>query len=213
MDVPFSDLLTDALHRADAPQDGSEESSGEQFELAARGSRDRPIVVEHPDHVAEAGERVQEPTEAQALAGNYRQGHIRLGGLNISIETPKGGIRRGKDPSGKPWETVMPAAYGAVKGHPGADGDNLDVFIGDDLDAKYAYVINQRNTHNGEFDELKMVIGARSPSAARRIYSASFSDKSGSARLGGMAEIPIERIRDYLSEADLKGPVRIGRYF
>ncbi len=35
-----------------------------------------------------------EPTEAQKLAGNYRKGHARINGHDISIENPAGTRRR-----------------------------------------------------------------------------------------------------------------------
>ena len=38
-----------------------------------------------------------EPTEAQKHEGNYAKGKVNLYGLTISIENPKGSIRRGKD--------------------------------------------------------------------------------------------------------------------
>ena len=36
-----------------------------------------------------------EPTDAQKEAGNYKKGHVRLNGLDISIENPQGSTRSG----------------------------------------------------------------------------------------------------------------------
>lgn len=36
-----------------------------------------------------------EPTDAQKEAGNYAKGHVRISGLDVSIENPKGSMRRG----------------------------------------------------------------------------------------------------------------------
>ena len=44
------------------------------------------------------------PTEAQKEAGNYKKGHIKVDGFNVTIEQPKGSVRRGKDADGKEWE-------------------------------------------------------------------------------------------------------------
>lgn len=41
------------------------------------------------------------PSEAQIAAENYRKGTVRLRGLEIAIENPKGSVRRGTDKSGK----------------------------------------------------------------------------------------------------------------
>lgn len=48
-----------------------------------------------------------EPTLAQQKAGNYRLGHDRIAGMDVSIENPQGSVRRGVDADGKPWETQM----------------------------------------------------------------------------------------------------------
>ena len=56
------------------------------------------------------------PTEAQKEAGNYRKGHLKIDGLDVSIENQKGGIRRGTDRNGKEWETVMANDYGYIRG-------------------------------------------------------------------------------------------------
>lgn len=49
------------------------------------------------------------PTDAQKEAGNYKKGHIKVDGLNITIEQPKGSIRRGTDANGKQWESARQA--------------------------------------------------------------------------------------------------------
>jgi len=59
--------------------------------------------------------RVVEPTAAQAEAGNYRKGHIRIHGLDITIENPKGSTRSGVDNNGKAWSTEMKHDYGYIR--------------------------------------------------------------------------------------------------
>ena len=70
------------------------------------------------------------PTEAQKEAGNYRKGHVRLHGMDISIENPHGSERSGVGKDGKPWSVTMPASYGYVRRTEGADGDQVDVYVG-----------------------------------------------------------------------------------
>ena len=69
------------------------------------------------------------PTEAQKTAGNYQKAHIRIHGLDISIENPKGSYRTGVH-AGKPWRVRMPADYGYIRGTTGADGDHVDCSSG-----------------------------------------------------------------------------------
>ena len=41
-----------------------------------------------------------EPSEAQKEAGNYKKGHMRIDGYDVTIENPKGSVRRGTDAGG-----------------------------------------------------------------------------------------------------------------
>lgn len=56
-----------------------------------------------------------EPTQAQKEAGNYKLGHARIAGLDISIENPAGSQRQGVDPNGKPWSVDMRSHYGYIR--------------------------------------------------------------------------------------------------
>ena len=64
-----------------------------------------------------------EPTEGQKEAGNYAKGHVRIGGLDVSIENPAGSERSGVGRDGKPWSTTMEAHYGYIRGSEGRDGE------------------------------------------------------------------------------------------
>lgn len=41
------------------------------------------------------------PTDGQKEAGNYKKGHVKVAGFNISIEQPRGSVRSGTDANGK----------------------------------------------------------------------------------------------------------------
>jgi len=56
------------------------------------------------------------PSEAQQEAGNYRKAHIKLHGLDISIENPRGSTRSGVGPDGKEWSHKLDLHYGYIKG-------------------------------------------------------------------------------------------------
>jgi hypothetical protein len=102
--------------------------------------------------------KIQKPTESQREAGNYAKGHVRIHGLDITIETPRGESR-------KPGWPKLAAHYGYVKGTKGHDGDHFDVFIGPDTDSEIVVVVDQVN-QNGQFDEHKALIGFRSTDEA-----------------------------------------------
>lgn len=69
--------------------------------------------------VPSVGEQVQaaeaevntNPTDKQKEAGNYKKGHVQIGTFNVTIEQPKGSVRRGVDKGGKKWKTIMQNVY------------------------------------------------------------------------------------------------------
>lgn len=148
------------------------------------------------------------PSDAQKEAGNYRKGHIRFQGLDISIETAKGQRRSGKDPSGKPWHVVMPADYGYVKRTTGADGEHVDVFVGPHKDSNTVFIINQRHLHNGEFDESKVMLGYESERQAVADYCKAFSDGKGRMRIKSIETVSMDALKMWLKTKSSSGEAR-----
>ena len=116
------------------------------------------------------------PTDAQKEAGNYKMGHFSVKGMPISIENPKGSIRKYKNDKGY-GEVTMQNHYGYFRNTSGngKDGDAVDVFIGpypDDFDK--VYVIDQNNK-DGEFDESKVMIGFKSKEEAKSAYLSNYN--------------------------------------
>lgn len=85
----------------------------------------------------------QNPSEAQKEAGNYQKGHIKVQGFDITIENAKGSTRSGKDQSGKEWSQTMNNTYGYFKRTKGKDGDQIDVFIGNNPETGKIFVVDQ----------------------------------------------------------------------
>lgn len=172
------------------------------------GSRRAPVKVEIPEDIDTAGQRVApEPTDAQKEAGNYTKGHIKLHGLDISIENAKGSTRRGTGPDGTAWEVRMPAAYGYVKRTLGRDGDQVDVYVGDDPASDKVFVVDQVDTKTGKFDEHKALIGFPSRQAALDTYEAAFSDGRGAERAGGVTELTVDEFKDWLGKGKRTRPL------
>lgn len=118
-----------------------------------------------------------EPTPAQAAAGNYAKPRVRWQGLEVAIENPAGSVRRGKKPDGAEWQTQMKHDYGYVCRSEGTDGDEVDIFLGPDLDAPTVYVVHQRKVGDWEkYDEDKCMVGFPSEAAARDAFLANYDD-------------------------------------
>jgi len=97
-------------------------------------------------------------------------------GIPISVENRRGSIRRGKDQDGHEWATKHKVPYGYIPGTEGPDGDAVDVFVGKNPDAAYAYVIHINNPKTGEYDEYKVFLGFDSSSDAVRCFRQHYDD-------------------------------------
>jgi putative uncharacterized protein (fragment) len=151
----------------------SELSVGEQSEAGTATADDRGRAEAD---IAEAVKDVDiEPTEAQKKAGNYKKGHVKIQGFDITIENPKGTIRKGVDDNGKAWSTEMKNHYGYFKNTEGKDGDHIDVFIGDNPNSKRIFVVDQVNPKTKEFDESKVMLGFDTEDEAKKAYLSNYS--------------------------------------
>lgn len=145
------------------------------------------------------------PTLAQQKAGNYRVGRLMLNGLAISIEQPRNSFREGTDPNGVEWRCRMAADYGYIRGYRGADGDNVDIFIGLVPESDKVFVINQVSPDTGEFDEHKVMMGFMSEAAARQTYLESYS--RGWKGLGSIVPCTLSQLKWWLKNGDLTRPI------
>lgn len=151
----------------------SELSIGEQSEAGTETADDRGRAEAD---IAEAVKEIDvEPTEAQKKAGNYKKGHVKIQGFDITIENPKGAIRKGVDDNGKAWSTEMKNHYGYFKNTEGKDGDHIDVFIGDNPNSKRIFVVDQVNPKTKEFDESKVMLGFDTEDEAKKAYLSNYS--------------------------------------
>ena len=133
-----------------------------------------------------------EPTDAQKEAGNYKKGHVRLNGLDISIENPAGSRRR---PEWPPLQNH----YGYFKGSVGADKDHVDVFMTDRASdpALPVFVVDQVN-RDGSFDEHKVVLGAADEADARATYLGNY--EKGWTGLGAITQMTQEDFKDWVRD-------------
>lgn len=148
------------------------------------------------DRIANArAQTATEVSDGNATAGNYRKGRFNYHGLRISIENPKGSTRSGTAADGTRWSTKMKFDYGYIRGTTGADGDPVDVFIGDDPKSEMVYVINQVNK-SGSFDEHKVVLGALDAKQAKQTYLSNYKD--GWTGCGSVVGMTMQQFKDWL---------------
>lgn len=165
------------------------------------GSTTRPVKVTTPEDLTLAAQNVDtQPTEAQKDAGNYAKGHIIWQGLPISIENPAGSVRSGKNDDGTQWDVTMPADYGYIKRTEGADGDQVDVYLGPNPASQTVFIVDQIDPATGKFDEHKNMLGFDSAPEAIDTYQGGFSDGSGVNRMGAITQVSLEDFKAWLKD-------------
>lgn len=166
---------------------------------ASAGQANVPAQAEVPKVATAAAEAATNPqndlpapTDAQKEAGNYKKGHVRINGHDISIENPAGSQR---DPR---WPALK-NHYGYFKGTVGKDKDHVDVFMTDRAEdpALPVYVVDQVNK-DGSFDEHKVIMGTASEQEARETYLANYS--KGWTGLGGIKEMSQEQFKAWVRD-------------
>ena len=162
-------------------------------ELAALDEELKKAELEAATH---PNNNIPHPTDAQKEEGNYKMGHIKIQGLDLTIENPKGSIRSGVDHDGEKWQVEMNHTYGYIKKTKGKDKDHVDCFVGDNLNSDKVYVINQIDPKTGEFDEHKVMIGFNSAREAGEAYLSNYAPGWGG--LGSMREMSIDKFKKWV---------------
>lgn len=141
------------------------------------------------------------PTEGQKKAGNYKKGHVKVDGYDITIENPKGSVRSGVDPNGKAWEQEMHNDYGYILGTVGFDKDHLDIFLSDDPTQGNVYVVDQVK-EDGTFDEHKVMYGFPDAESARQAYLSNYEE--GWKGLGAITPVSKEEFKKWVNSSHRK---------
>jgi|GEM_PF-3430329 len=185
--------LEDALKRKRGDFTVKKEETSEAIDKAANEAATSPK------------NELPEPTQAQKEAGNYKLGHVDFQGLDISIENPRGSIRKGVSPEGKPWETELTHHYGYLKGTVGKDKDHVDIFIGPEVESDRVFVVDQVDPKTGKFDEHKVMLGFQNQDVARQGYLSNYEE--GWKGLGAMTEMSMDEFKAWAKSDKTKKPV------
>ena len=154
------------------------------------------------ESIAAAEQEVNtDPTEGQKKAGNYKMGHVKVDGYDITIENPKGSVRSGKDADGKEWSQEMHNTYGYIKGTEGVDGDHIDIFLSDNPEEGNVFVIDQVD-QMGIFDEHKVMYGFNSAEEARSAYLSNYEE--GWQGLGAITEVSKDEFKKWIESSHRK---------
>jgi hypothetical protein len=163
---------------APAPTPAGPPATPAEEDLSGLSEPTPSSTLEDAAHAAATSPKndLPEPTPAQAEAGNYAKGHVKVGGLDLSIENPEGSVRKDMKNDPPKWQTTMRAHYGYIRGTKGADGDHVDTYIKpgtpDAFDGQVFIVDQQAGV--GKFDEHKVMLGYANGDEARDAYLAHY---------------------------------------
>jgi hypothetical protein len=104
----------------------------------------------------------------------------------------------------------MPADYGFIKKTIGADGDEVDVFVGPHRQSEMVYVIDQCDSQ-GQFDEHKVMLGYTNYKKAIDAYRASYCN---GWKVGKVTSMTIKQLKNWLAAGDQRSGIenQVSRY-
>ena len=123
--------------------------------------------------------------------GYKLQGRDNFQGLPIAIENDKGSVRSGKNEDGSSWRTKFRTPYGYIEGTKGADGDEIDAYVGPDKKSTKAFVVHQKKG-DGSHDEDTVMLGFSSAAAAKKDILRHYDDKK---QIGAVTPMAVASLR------------------
>lgn len=163
------------------------------------------------DIAAIADETNRHPSKMERKLGNYKKGKLSLHGLPISLENAKGSRREEKDRFGVKQGVKMPAAYGYIRGTLGADGMQVDCYLGKHPASPTVWIIDQDKFDvNGDdkgFDEHKVMLAFKTFDKAVEAYMKSHYDGMGHERLAAVTQLSYDELKAWLKKGDMHRPI------
>lgn len=172
--------------------------------LQLNEQKKQQIDISANEAATSSGNNLPEPTQAQIEAGNYKKGHIKVHGLDIAVENPRGSTRSGKNPDGSDWSHTMSDHYGYIKKTKGADQEQLDVYVGKNPESERVFIVDQLNQDNDQFDEHKIMLGYQSLEEAEQAYKSNFDP---GWKVGPIRSLSKDEFKSWLDNDDTVRPV------
>jgi hypothetical protein len=166
------------------------ERSGTLFKKHAGGKAHGVPTVVTEEMIGRLLERRGENKDGSLKHAFKLDGETTFQGLDIAIENGVGSTRKGENADGSKWSVKYKTPYGYIRGTTGADGEELDVYVGPERDADTAYVVHQKKD-DGSYDEDTVMLGYDSKASAKADILRHYSDPK---YVGSVDAIPMEKL-------------------
>jgi len=181
------DQLPGGLADKKNPDDFDADALAEGIAVELEHTKDQDLATEIAmDHLTEDIEYYSKLNRMEAtksirwgIRKNYKVVRkIKFQGLDISIEHDKGDLRHWTDDAtGEKGSTKMNYPYGYICRTDGADGEQVDVYVGPNAKSEEVFVVHQMKKPNFKrYDEDKVMVGFESAREAKAAYLMSFSN-------------------------------------
>lgn len=154
---------------------------------------------EEEDRLPAGQQRRALPRPTRDAAHTAALGMAYYHGLPVVVEHPQGSALRR-------YNIRLPADYGYIQGIPGADGDDLDCYVGPSHQSDHVFVVDQLDPQTGKFDEHKVMLGYLTPETALEDYMLGHGDSKRA--FGDLTEMTMEEFKRWASTgAPADGPL------
>lgn len=183
LEIEVQQLKTEATERAAQAKADSEGNEEDALPAGKRKvkSKDKCIHVKLKD------------SPATSLAWHHD--------IQVVIENSAGTHRRGYG-----FDAILPADYGYIRRSEGADGDELDCFVGPSPESPHVFVIDQKNLSTGNFDEHKIMLGYYTRECAIEDYVLAHADGKGPSRMMKVSAVDVGEFKQWLTKGDATKP-------
>jgi hypothetical protein len=139
------------------------------------------------------GDQPEDEKKAGAKDSYPEVQHRMFAGFPVAIENPVGSTR-----SGEGWSVTMTYPYGYIHSTEGADGDEVDCFLGPNEGAANVYVVHTKK--DGIYDEDKLFVGFDSQSAALEAFFENYHGTNVRAMLQSVDAVPTKELWSKMTE-------------
>lgn len=180
--------------------DGQPDPDG-KLPISTYEAKKKDVIRESPTSDTKAPPAGETAVAAKNESDDNVSARYLFQGLPIAVENATGTTREWLGGS-----TRMLFDYGFIEGHTGSDGEELDVYVGPDANARTVHIVHQLVAPEyKKHDEDKIFLGFTSADDARAAYVRHRND--GDKAIGGMTSIPLDRFKAKLRARSGSGKI------